>query len=407
MATSVVMPALEMAQETGKIVSWVKKEGDTIKKGEILLEVETDKAVVEIEAAADGVLAAVKSQAGDVVPVGTTIAWILKPGEPVPTETAPAAPAARTMTEQPRPAAPAATPASAASAPSASAGADVKISPKARRLASEKGIDISRVRGTGPDGVITTEDVLAAETQAAAPAPAEVAAAIPASASYLPAIARLMAERTTHSWNQIPHFFLVRDIDAGELNAAREKLGPAIESAKGVKLSHTDLLVALVARVLTKHPKMNASFTGKNIQMNPSVNISVAMAVKDGVVGPVIGKADVTSLGDIAAQRKDLTDRARDNKLRPTDLTGGTFTITNLGMYNIDAFSAIIVSPQAAILAVGRISDRVVAVNGQPAVRPMLTLTLSSDHRVVDGAQAAQFMNDLAEAIRTPANWLS
>jgi pyruvate dehydrogenase E2 component (dihydrolipoamide acetyltransferase) len=407
MATSVVMPALEMAQETGKIVSWVKKEGDTIKKGEILLEVETDKAVVEIEAAADGVLAAVKSQAGDVVPVGTTIAWILKPGEPVPTETAPAAPAARTMTEQPRPAAPAATPASAASTPPASAGADVKISPKARRLASEKGVDITRVRGTGPDGVITTEDVLAAEAQAAAPPPAEVAAVAPASASYLPAIARLMAERTTHSWNQIPHFFLVRDIDAGELNAAREKLGPGIESAKGVKLSHTDLLVALVARVLTKHPKMNASFTGKNIQMNPSVNISVAMAVKDGVVGPVIGKADIASLGDIAAQRKDLTDRARDNKLRPTDLTGGTFTITNLGMYNIDAFSAIIVSPQAAILAVGRISDRVVAVNGQPAVRPMLTLTLSSDHRVVDGAQAAQFLNDLAEAIRTPANWLS
>ncbi len=400
------MPALEMAQETGKIVSWVKKEGDTIRKGEILLEVETDKAVVEIEAAADGVLAAVKSQAGDVVPVGTTIAWILKPGEPVPVETAPAAPAARTMTEQPRPASPAATPTPAASASSGAAGAEIKISPKARRLATEKGIDLSQVRATGPDGVITTDDILAAEAQAASPAPA-AAAAVPASASYLPAIARLMAERTTHSWNQIPHFFLVRDIDAGELNKTREKLGPAIESANGVKLTHTDLLVALVARVLTKHPKMNASFTGKNIQMNASVNISVAMAVKDGVVGPVIPKADSASLADIAVQRKELTERARDNKLRPTDLTGGTFTITNLGMFNIDAFSAIIVSPQAAILAVGRISDRVVAVNGQPIVRPMVTLTLSSDHRVVDGAQAAQFFNDLAEAIGTPANWLS
>jgi pyruvate dehydrogenase E2 component (dihydrolipoamide acetyltransferase) len=216
-----------------------------------------------------------------------------------------------------------------------------------------------------------------------------------------------MAERTTHSWNQIPHFFLVRDVDAGELNQTREKLGPAIQSAKGVKLTHTDLLVALVARVLTKHSKMNASFTGKNIQMNPSVNIGLAMAVKDGVVSPVIPKADITSLGDIAAQRKELTDRARDNKLRPTDLAGGTFTITNLGMYNVDSFSAIIVSPQAAILAVGRITDRVIAVNGQPAVRPMVTLTLSSDHRVVDGAQAAQFFDDLAEAIRTPADWLS
>src|SRR5436190_3655718 len=337
MATSVVMPALEMAQETGKIVSWVKKEGDTIKKGEILLEVETDKAVVEIEANADGVLAAVKSQAGDVVPVGTTIAWILKPGESVPVESAPAAPAARTMTEQPRPAAPAA----AASAPAASAPISsedsVQISPKARRLAKEKGVDITRVRGTGPDGVITTDDIAAAAQQAAAPAPA--AAADPASASYLPAIARLMAERTTHSWNHIPHFFLVRDLDAGALNEIREKLGPAIQSSKNVKLTHTDILVALVARVLTKHPKMNASFTGKNIQMNASVNISVAMAVKDGVVGPVIPKADTTSLGDIAAQRKELTDRARDGKLRPTDLTGGTFTITNLGMYNIDSFS--------------------------------------------------------------------
>jgi pyruvate dehydrogenase E2 component (dihydrolipoamide acetyltransferase) len=398
MAISVVMPALEMAQETGKIVSWVKKEGDTIKKGEILLEVETDKAVVEIEAAADGILAAVKSQAGAVVPVGTTIAWILKPGEAVPAESAPAAPAARTMTEQPR-TAPAPSPAPAVSGPvgSAASSESVQISPKARRLAKEKGIDITRVRGTGPDGVITTDDILAAE---AAPPPA-------AAASDLPAIARLMAERTTQSWTQVPHFFLVRDLDASALNEAREKLGPAIESAKGVKLTHTDLLVALVARVLTKHPKMNASWTGKGIQMNPAANISVAMAVKDGVVGAVIPKSDTTSLGDIAAQRKELTDRARDNKLRPADLSGGTFTITNLGMYNIDAFSAIIVTPQAAILAVGKIGDRVVAVNGQPAVRPMLTLTLSSDHRVVDGAQAAQFMNDLAEAIRTPANWLS
>jgi len=404
MATSVVMPALEMAQETGKIVSWVKKEGDTIKKGEILLEVETDKAVVEIEANADGVLAGVKSQAGAVVPVGATIAWILKPGEAVPAETASAAPAARTMTEQPRPAAPPAPAAVAPAAPSATVSADsVQISPKARRLAKEKGIDITRVKGTGPDGVITTDDILAAE---AAPPPSPAAAPATA-ASDLPAIARLMAERTTQSWTQVPHFFLVRDLDAGALNDAREKLGPAIEASKAVKLTHTDLLIALVARVLTKHPKMNASWTGKGIQMNSSANISVAMAVKDGVVGAVIPKSDTTALADIAAQRKELTERARDNKLRPADLSGGTFTITNLGMYNIDAFSAIIVAPQAAILAVGRISDRVVAVNGQPAVRPMLTLTLSSDHRVVDGAQAAQFMNDLAEAIRNPASVLS
>src|SRR5688572_12832232 len=407
MATSVVMPALEMAQETGKIVSWVKKEGEQIRKGEILLEVETDKAVVEIEASADGVLGGVKSQAGDVVPVGTTIAWILAPGEQVPAEAASAAPAARTMTEQPRPAttAPSSTSTPRSSTAPTTSG-EIQISPKARRLAKELGVDISTVRGTGPDGTITSDDISAA---AAAPktTPAAAPAAAAAAGSPLSTVARLMAERTTQSWTQVPHFFLVRDLDAGALNDAREKLGPSIEAAKGVKLTHTDLLVALVAKVLTKHPKMNASWAGKDVQLNPAVNISIAMAVKDGVVGAVIPKADTTPLADIAAHRRDLTERARENRLRPADLAGGTFTITNLGMYGIDAFSAIIVTPQAAILAVGRIGDRVVAVDGQPAVRPMLTLTLSSDHRVVDGAQAAQFFNDLAEAIRTPANWLS
>jgi pyruvate dehydrogenase E2 component (dihydrolipoamide acetyltransferase) len=405
MATSVVMPALEMAQETGKIVSWIKKEGDSVRKGEILLEVETDKAVVELEAATDGILSGVKSQAGDVVPVGQTIAWLLAPGEAIPVEAATAAPAARTMTEQPRPAATAPSPSATTSTSTPAVSSEnVQISPKARRLAKEKNVDITRVRGTGPDGVITTDDILAA---AASQTAAATSPSMASAASNLPAIARLMAERTTQSWTQVPHFFLVRDLDAGALNEAREKLGPEIEAAKGVKLTHTDLLVALVAKVLTKHPKMNASWAGKDVQLNSAVNISVAMAVKDGVVGAVIPKADTTPLADIAAHRRDLTDRARENRLRPADLAGGTFTITNLGMYGIDAFSAIIVTPQAAILAVGRIGDRVVAVNGQPAVRPMLTLTLSSDHRVVDGAQAAQFFNDLAEAIRTPANWLS
>lgn len=407
MATSVVMPALEMAQETGKIVSWVKKEGESIRKGEILLEVETDKAVVEIEASADGVLGGVKSQAGDVVPVGTTIAWILAPGESVPAETASAAPAARTMTEQPRPANPASAPAAPtgprASTPSAGT-AEIQISPKARRLAKELGVDISSVRGTGPDGTITSDDITAAaNARAAAPAPAAAAAA----GSTLSAIARLMAERTTQSWTQVPHFFLERELDATALNDIRAKLGPAIEKDRGVKLTHTDLLVAIVARVLKKHPKMNAMWGGKGIQMNPDINISVAMAVTDGVVGAVIPKADSTPLADISVQRRDLAERARGGKLKPSDVANGTFSITNLGMYNIDAFNAIIAPPQAAILAVGRIADRVVAVNGQPAVRAMVTLTLSSDHRVVDGAQAALFLNDLAEALSSPANSLS
>ena len=386
MAVSVVMPALEMAQETGKIISWLKKEGEAITKGQPLLEVETDKAVVEIEAGADGVLAGVKSKEGDVVQVGTTIAWILAPGETVPVETAAAAQTGRTMSST------AAAPATVkpASTPAEKPSGGPQISPKARRLANERGVDISRVKGTGPGGTISSEDIMAA-----AAAPAEVV-------EPLTGIARLMAERTTQSWTQAPHFFLVRDVDAGALNSTREKLGPAIERDRGVKVTHTDLLVALVARTLVKHPKMNASWVGQGIRMNPGINISVAMAVKDGVVGAVIPKADSASLADIAVQRRDLTERARSGKLKPTDLADGTFTITNLGMYGIDAFSAIIAGPQAAILAIGKISDRVVPVNGQPGIRPMPTMTLSSDHRVVDGAQAALFLKDLAEALSNP-----
>jgi pyruvate dehydrogenase E2 component (dihydrolipoamide acetyltransferase) len=288
--------------------------------------------------------------------VGQTIAWVIAPGEQTPAEK--------------------------------SSDSGVRISPKARRLAKERGIDISQIRGTGPDGTISSDDVLAA----AAPAPETV------EVTALSSIARLMAERTTQSWTQVPHFFLVREVDAGALNEAREQPGSSV--------THTDLLVALVARVLAKHPKMNASWIDGGIRLNPSVNISIAMAVKDGVVGAVIPNAGTTNLAEIAVQRRDLTERARASRLRPTDVAGGTFTITNLGMYNVDAFSAIILPPQAAILAIGRITDRVVPVDGKPGIRPMMTLTLSSDHRVVDGAQAALFLNDLADAIREPQKWL-
>jgi pyruvate dehydrogenase E2 component (dihydrolipoamide acetyltransferase) len=310
---------------------------------------------------------------GAVVPVGEIIAWIVAPGEQPPVESAAAASAVKTMTEQARPSSPAPAP-----VPERSAGGP-KISPKARRLAQERGVDLSRVRGTGPDGTITGEDVLAA---AEAPAPQ------PSEAEPLSAIARLMAERTTQSWTQTPHFVLVRDVDARGLAKAR-----------GENVTITDLLISRVARVLTKHPKINASWSGSGIRLNPDVNISVAMAVTDGVVGAVIPNAALASLVEIATQRRDLTERARNGRLRPQDVTGGTFTISNLGMYNVDAFSAIITPPQAAILAVGRISDRVVPVDGQPAVRPMMTITLSCDHRVVDGAQAAVFLNDLVGAL--------
>jgi pyruvate dehydrogenase E2 component (dihydrolipoamide acetyltransferase) len=409
MAHSIVMPALEMAQETGKLLSWRKKEGESVAKGEPLLDVETDKAVVEIEAPADGILAGVKAQAGDVIPVGQTIAWIVNPGEKPPEGDAGAV-SGRRMDSKPAPGAVAVVETSAgAAAPAASS---VRISPKARRLAREHAVDLSRVRGTGGEGEILAEDILAfvssggSPAGAAAPARTEATQAEARATQALSQVARLMAERTTQSWTTAPHFFVSREIDAGALLSAREKFGPAIEKETGVRLSHTDLLVAAVARALEKHPLVNASWTGDGIRLHPEINVGIAMAVDDGVVAPAISGANKKKLSEIAVMRRELTERARAGKLRPADITGATFTISNLGMYQVDAFTAIIVAPQAAILAVGRISDRVVPVDGKPGVRPMLTLTLSCDHRVFDGARAALFLNDLAAAIVEPEKLL-
>jgi pyruvate dehydrogenase E2 component (dihydrolipoamide acetyltransferase) len=411
MAISVVMPALEMAQETGKLLAWRKKEGEAVKKGEPLLEIETDKAVVEIEAPGDGFLAGITAHEGAVIPVGETIAWLVAAGEKAPALKTVAAPSARATSATPaaeRGASAAAK--GAASATAASTQTSSQISPKARRLAKELGVDTSGMSGTGPDGTITAEDVqAAADTKKSAPTSST---ATPASSSAsqagesLSQIARLMAERMTQSWTTVPHFFLTRDVDCTELMAAHKRLGPSVEKSNSAKLTITDLLIAAVARALAKHPIMNASWTGTGIRQNPEINISLAMAVKDGVVGAVIHKADSAKLGEIAAQRRDFTERARANRLRPADITGGTFTISNLGMYQVDAFVAIITPPQAATLAVGTIADRVVAVKGKPAIRPMMTMTLSSDHRVLDGARAAEFLTTLAEAIQKPDGWL-
>jgi pyruvate dehydrogenase E2 component (dihydrolipoamide acetyltransferase) len=376
MPFSVVMPALEMAQETGKLVSWRKKEGESVSKGEPLLEVETDKAVLEIECPADGILAGIRAHEGAVIPVGQTIAWIVRPGEIPPPEVAPGiasvpASIARTASAAPN-----------ARVPTNAAGA--RISPKARRLAKERGADLGRLRGSGPDGEILASDVLAAAESpgTAAPPPLET----------LSSIGRLMAERTTHSWTSVPHFFVVREVDAGVLIAVRAQLGPAIEKARGARVTHTDLLVALVSRALVKHPRLNASWSEGGIRLNPDINVSIAIGVNDGVVAAVIHSANTKDLGEIASELRELSERAQAGRLRPPDIAGATFTISNLGMYRVDAFSAI--------------ADRVVPVDGRPAIRPIMTMTLSCDHRVIDGVRAAAFLNDLAEAIRQPEEWL-
>ncbi|HKE06943.1 MAG TPA: dihydrolipoamide acetyltransferase family protein [Candidatus Acidoferrum sp.] len=397
MAISVVMPALEMAQENGKLLAWRKKEGERVSKGEPLLEIETDKAVVEVEAPGDGILAGITAEVGAVIPVGETIAWLVAPGENPPAKTTMVAPAARATSAAQAAAAP------PVSRPTAEPG-PIQISPKARRLAKELGVDIGQIRGTGPDGTISSEDVqTAAYAMASGPS---TTAATPAAVATEPLsqLARLMAERTTQSWTSVPHFFLTQTVDAGALVETQKKL--VAGSTTGMTPTITDLLIALIARVLEKHPNMNASWTGDGIRLNPEINISVAMAVKDGVVGAVVPKANKESVARISTVRRELTERARARRLRPADITGGTFTLSNLGMYKVDAFSAIITPPQCAILAVGAIADAVVPVDGKPGIRPTMTMTLSSDHRVVDGARAAEFLGDLVNAIREPEKWI-
>lgn len=397
MAISVVMPALEMAQETGKLLAWRKKEGEQVTKGEPLLEIETDKAVVEVEAPGDGLLAGISAQIGDEIPVGQTIAWLVAPGEQLPSVSE-----ARLQSGRASSTSSGAAPAAVAPVVTSQPAAVPQISPKARRLAKELGIDFTAIRGTGPDGVVTAEDVQTfAEAQKAAP-PAAVAAT-----ESLSHVARLMAERTTQSWTQVPHFFVSRDVDCSELLNAQKSLGTEIAQRHSARLSITDLLVSLVAHVVAKHPRVNATWKDGTIHPNKDVNVSVAVAVKDGVINAVIHNADTMRLADICVRRHELTDLARSGHLRLADISGGTFTISNLGMYKVDAFTAILPPTQAAILAVGGISDRVVAVDGKPAVRPLMTLTLSCDHRVIDGARAAEFLAELADAIAQPDKWLT
>ena len=419
------MPALEMAQETGKVLRWIKSPGDRVIKGESIVEIETDKVTVEIEAPASGILRDVSAQAGDVVPVGKTIALIFAAGEAgaasSPPAAAPAAAASAVVT------APAETSAAAGAVKASPLArklaeqhgvdltrmktasgriekADVlayvesraslrlpAASPKARRLAAERGVDLKIVRGSGPGGAILAADVGAAK---AATAPE----ARSAEAAGVSNVWRIMAERMTASWTSAPHFYLVREVNVSRLITWRERVG----KQTGARITYTDLLVKLVAAVLVQHPRANASWKDGSIVRNADINIGVAVAIEDGLVVPVVHRADTLSLADIAGRREDLVARAQAGKLRPADIQGGGFTISNLGMYGVDAFDAIVNPPQAAILAVGRIADRVVALNGQPAVQPTMVLTLSCDHRVLDGARGAQFLSALADLIEEP-----
>jgi pyruvate dehydrogenase E2 component (dihydrolipoamide acetyltransferase) len=412
MANEVKLPRLGQGMEAGTIVKWLKTEGDRVEKGEPLFEVDTDKVTQEVESDFAGVLLKIGLEQGE-APVGRTIAWIGEEGEAVSeavsdagsspqngaqtAETASGSVADRSGGEDAAPVDVSQTP-SSVSAQSAEA-QRVKASPLARRIARERGVDLARVRGTGPDGRIVAEDVERGETgpaRTAAPVPAGEVEVVP-----LTSIRRTIARRLTAAWD-IPVFQLTVSAD---MTRANELVARARELNPDVRVTVTDLLVRVCAQALVRHREVNAEFTEDGIRRHPSANVGIAVAAPQGLVVPVVPGAERLSLPEVAARRTDLVGRAGDGKLTAQDLEGGTFTISNLGMpqYGVEQFVAVINPPQAAILAVGATTERVVAVDGAPAVRPLVTLTLTVDHRAVDGAPAAEFLRTVKQFLEEPA----
>ena len=387
MATEVIMPALSPAQETGILIEWFKEEGDLIEKGEPLMEVETDKANVEVEATTTGILANITVNLGDEIPVGKVIALILADGESVPESKKEYSSSETKVSEEDT--AQLQTTISNPLDPSAKLPTNkIVASPKVRQYAKKEGIDLSFIKGSGPNGVILMEDVLVNQSSTETEEND-----IPTSKGW-----RLMADRLTESWSSAPHFNLVRHLDASNLVTYKKQ----VQEKNSNRLTYTDLLIKLVSITLKEHPRINASWIDNKIVKNSEINVGLAVDFDGGLIVPVIHKTDELSLGEITNRRKDLITRTQAGKLRSGDLDRGTFTISNLGMFDVDSFNAIINPPQAAILAVGRIVDKVVPVDGLPAVRPILTLNLSFDHRVVDGVRGAKFLKTLSNLIENP-----
>jgi pyruvate dehydrogenase E2 component (dihydrolipoamide acetyltransferase) len=355
MAADVIMPMLGLAQDTGKVVRWLKSDGDVVAKGEPLLEIETDKVTVEIEAPAAGRLSGVCAAEGAEVAVGSVIAVVLGDGEEL-------------------------------AAPPVEPPARASASPKARRLARKLGVDLTALTGSGPGGAVVVDDIVT---------PGEARSA-PAAGVAVGPVWRVMAARTLQSWREVPQFVLWRDVDASGLeagvNSARARPG-------GGEVTVTDLLVRACAEALVRHPNVNASWHDGSIVSAEEVNVAIAVATDDGLIAPVIHRADTLDVTTISSRRRELVAAARAGALRPADVQSGTFTISNLGMYAVDGFQAIVNAPQAAILAVGRMSKRPVVVDDEVVVRPTATFSVSFDHRVVDGARGAAFVETLVSLV--------
>jgi pyruvate dehydrogenase E2 component (dihydrolipoamide acetyltransferase) len=420
MAINILMPALSPTMTEGTLARWLKKEGDAIKAGDVIAEIETDKATMEVEAVDEGVLGKILVADGtENVAVNAPIAVLVEVGEAVPSAAPAAAPA-------PVAAAPvaAAAPVPVVAAPAVATGDRVVASPLAKRMAQQAGIDLHGVTGTGPNGRIVKADVEAATKRGAAPAPVAVAApaapvpvAAPAPAPKAPAsvitaphtavpnasMRKVIARRLSEAKATVPHFYVSMDIEIDALLKLRAELNAKSPKGEGAfKLSVNDLIIKAAAATLRRVPKVNASYTEDATILYHDVDISVAVSIDDGLITPIIRKADQKGLSTISNEMKDLAARAKAGKLKPEEFQGGGFSISNMGMYGVSTFAAIINPPQAAILAVGAGQARPVVKDGQLAIATVMTCTLSVDHRVVDGALGAEWLAAFKTIVEDP-----
>ena len=398
MAIELKIPTLGMDMEEATIVRWLVEEGAEVKKGDPVLEIDTDKTSFEVEAPADGAIRALRGDEGETLPVGATLAYVTAPGEELLEERAPAeaaepaaeeeaADAERREVSQDRP-----VPASADS----ENGRKVRASPAARRVAAEMGVPIESISGSGPYGRVYLSDVLEVEAEIPAGATATEPAPIDAARREpLSRIRRLGAERTARSFSEVPHFYLTRDLKADRLVDLVERLRGRMDPPPSV----TELLVLAISRTLRDHPRLNGCFAEGELEVHEEINVGVAVATDDGLVVPVIARADSLPLRELVPRMKDLVRRAREHELSPEELSGGTFTLTNLGMMGIDSFDAIINTPEAAILAVGRVRTVPEWRDGGWVPRRAISATLSVDHRIADGADGARFLADLQSVL--------
>ncbi|MCX5820532.1 MAG: dihydrolipoamide acetyltransferase family protein [Deltaproteobacteria bacterium] len=395
MATTVIMPKLGLTMKEGTIEKWLKQEGDRVDKGEPLVEIITEKLNFQYESPASGILRKILHPAGKVVSVTTPIAIIAEEGEALP------------EIEAGKPDAPkeASAPAAAVQGERKEHGERIFASPVARKTAQEKGIDLSLVKGSGPEGRITQADVLKAaeRVQTEGVKPSVQTQKSEDTIIPLKGIRKIIAQRMTDSFQNTPHFYLSVEVDMSAVQDLKERVKDEIEKRAKVKLTLTDILVRIVASALKEHPIMNSRFEGDQIRLLEEINVGVAIALADGLIVPVVRKADQKSLSEIASAIRTITKRARRGKLSLEDVGGGTFTLSNMGMLGIDKINPIINPPECAILGVGRTIEKPVVRGGEIKIKPMAWFTLSSDHRIVDGAAAGSFLSRIQKIIENPA----